>query len=222
MVPGLRKDHTMNIAATVKRAPKWAWYTAGGLGLGAAAIKLYHNRGDQTSQDVTNTAADTIGPDGAQTVGGGTTSGVIVPPVILGGSTADPNAGAGVLQDLYVGAAGDLFSAWENLLGPVMSTQNSLLLGNADTISQIAMAGGAPQSQPTPVVSAPPLPQHVPVALAPKPGKPEYTVRHERRTRDNGKSGKARIVWCNDVTIHDYPNKPDVVVSEVKVKNGAC
>lgn len=211
----------MNIAATVKKAPRWAWYTAGGLGLGAAAIKLYQHRGGGTATDTTNTPAADIGTTVGTT--GGTPPGVIVPPVILGGNAADPNVGVGPLQDLYVGAAGSLFSAWENLLGPVMGTQNQLLLGNADTISQIAMAGGPPQSAPTPVISFLPIPQHIPVALTPKPAAgPGYKTEFRNATKDNGKAGKQRVAWCVKQEVHRYPDGHGVVVNETKIHDGAC
>lgn len=209
----------MDVTATLKKAPRWAWYTAGGLGLGAAAVKLYRNRASAPT-DTTNVPAADVGT----TYGtmGGTPPGVIVPPVILGGNTADPNVGVGPLQGMYIGAMGDVLSGWQSLVGPFIDTQTQLLLGSENTIAQIAMAGGPPQSQPAPVVSAVPLPQQTPIALHPKPAGAGWKVETERRTRDNGKTGKARAVWCSTVTIHRYPDGHGVVVGEVKTKNGAC
>lgn len=211
----------MNLTASLKKAPRWAWYTAAGLGLGAAAITLHRNRGGGVEEEgIENVAADDLGYSTA--VGSGTPSGVIVPPVIVGPST-DPNVGVGDLQGLYIGAINDLFTGWEALLGPVMSTQNQLLAGTTETLSQIAQAGSAPVSQPTPVVSAPAIPQQAPVKLPVKPvAAATYKTVYENRTRDNGKSGKQRAVWCSRVKIHQYPDGRRIVVSESKIRNGAC
>jgi hypothetical protein len=210
----------MNLAASLKKAPRWAWYTAAGLGLGAAAITLHRNRGGGVAEEgIDNVPADDLGE--SVPVGSGSPSGVIVPPVIVG-SSPDPNMGVGDLQGLYIGATQDLFTGWESLLGPLVSTQSQLLLGNTETLNQIAQAGSAPVSQPTPVVSAPAIPQQAPVKLPVKPVAATYRVVYENRTRDNGKSGKQRAVWCNRVMIHQYSDGRRIVVSEEKIRNGAC
>lgn len=152
----------------IKRAPKWTWYTAAGLGLGAVAIKFYQNRGGKEDQPITNEVGSEIGSLQG-TTSGGTPPGVIVPPVIIGGSNPDPNVGVGPLQDLFVNAAQGVFGAWEAMVGPLQTTQSSLLMSSTDTISQIALAGAAPQSVGTPVVSAPPIPQPAPIAIVPRP-----------------------------------------------------
>lgn len=212
---------------SIKRAPKWTWYTATGLGLGAVAIKFYQNRGGKQDQPITNEIGSEVGSLQG-TTSGGTPPGVIVPPVILGGSGSDPNLGVGPLQDLFMSGAQSIFGAWEAMVGPLQTTQSSLLMSSTDTISQIALAGAAPQSVGTPVVSAPPIPQPAPITIAPRPviaAPPKPTapkVEYENRTRDNGLSGTARKVWCNRVTIHRYPDGHGVVVGEVKIKNGAC
>lgn len=215
----------MKLTDSLKHAPKWTWYTAAGLSLGAIGVRLYKNRGGIQNQPITNQAGAEIGSVQG-TTGGGTPPGVIVPPVIIGGTNPDPNVGVGPLQDLFVNAASNVFHAWEAMVGPLQTSQSSLLMGTVDTISQLALAGGAPQSVGIPVVSAAPIPQPAPVAIAPTPAPAAAAagpkIEFENRTRDNGLSGTARKVWCNRVTIHRYPDGHGVVVGEVKVKNGAC
>jgi hypothetical protein len=160
----------MSLTDSIKRAPKWTWYTAAGLGLGGIAIRLYQNRGGRLDQPITNEVGSEVGdPSSLNT--GGAPPGIIVPPVILGGSP-DPNIGVGPLQELFVGGTQSLLASWESLVAPLVGTQSSLLMSNADTISQLAMAGGAPQSVGIPVVSATPVPQPAPIALTPRPALP--------------------------------------------------
>jgi hypothetical protein len=160
----------MGLTDSLKRAPKWTWYTAAGLGLGGIAIRLYQNRGGRLDQPITNEVGEEIGGIGGMT-SGGTPPGIIVPPVILG-SQGDPNIGVGPLQELFVGGTQSLLSSWEALVAPLMSTQSALLMGNSETISQLAMAGSAPQSVGVPVVSVAPVPQPAPILLAPRPAPP--------------------------------------------------
>lgn len=166
----------MNLTSSIKRAPKWAWYTAGGLGVAAAGVKVWKNRGGKGDEPIENVPGQEVGensPGGYSGgyVGGGGAPGVIVPPVIIPQQNND-NGGLAGLTELYMDGVGSVFSAWENLLGPVMGSQQQLLMGSFDTIQQLALAGGAPQSVGIPVVSQPPIPQQIPVTIMPSPGVP--------------------------------------------------
>lgn len=151
----------MSLTDSVKRAPRWAYLTAAGVGVGAVGIKLWRDR-DKPPEDPTVAAEYNAGPNVTDPIyaGGGGTPGVIVPPVIIGGSSDDPQAGLVDVQSMY----GDLFGTMTGMIEALMG------------------AGAAPpsaQQQPTPVVSYDPLPQAtptpvpspipVPVATVPQP-----------------------------------------------------
>lgn len=231
----------MSIVDSVKHAPRWAWITAGGVGIGAGAVKLYRNRavGD-TPPDAPGTVVDGGGTGTALAPASGY-PGVVVPPVIIGNQTPDQNQGVGVLQDLYVGAISDVVSGWgglvQQLIGGQQDTQNQMwdflkgqqgiltdqLQSQSSTIAAIASAGGAPGqaiSNPSPIVISAPIAPPPPTPAPAPPVQPK--VRVENRTRDNGRTGAARRVWCNRVHIHDWPDGRSVVVSEDKIHDGAC
>lgn len=220
----------MALADTIKRAPRWAWISAAGIGTGAAALKVWKGRAKPAETPVAAEAEPAGGYGGPQPMNAANPSAVIVPPVIIGGNGADPNQGVGVLQDLYVGAIGGIMDGYSQIWGPVQTAQLALLTGNSETLQSLAQAGAAPQAttpMPSDVVAYTPPPPPAPVAIRPParpaaPPKAPYKVVYENRTRDNGKKGAARRVWCNKVTIHRYPDGRAVVAGETRVKNGPC
>lgn len=137
----------MALTDTLKRAPRWAWVTAAGVGIGAAGIKLWNNRAKPDSE-TTATPTTVYDPTSPYPVPTSTNSPVatIVPPVIIGQDNGDPNAGVGALQDLYIGAMGSVLEAYESVWGPVQTAQLGLLSGFASTIQDLAIAGSAPNS----------------------------------------------------------------------------
>jgi hypothetical protein len=96
---------------TLKRAPRWAWWTVGGVAVGGAAIKVWQDRAKPEGEDG---PADPTATGGAVSVGGGAPgAGVIVPPVIIpaqddGSSNFVPllTAIPQVYSDVYGGAVG--------------------------------------------------------------------------------------------------------------------
>src|SRR3954451_21404257 len=95
--------------ATIKRAPKWAWYTVAGVAVGGTAIKLYANRDAPTAEQVASEDGEGIG-DGTTAVSGSPTP-VIVPPVLVGNDQGDAvPGGVGQLHDTYIGAIGGLLN----------------------------------------------------------------------------------------------------------------
>lgn len=153
----------MELAGAIKRAPRWAWVTAAGIGLGAAGIKLWTNRGKEPeSATATEVTADGV-PLPTST---GNPIATIVPPVIIGQGTGDQNSGLGMLQEAYFSALGGVIGTYQDILGPLMTSNQALLLGNAQTIQELALAGSAPNSSTT----APPqiMPFPVPVPATPQ------------------------------------------------------
>jgi hypothetical protein len=70
----------MALTTTVKRAPRWAWYIAGGVGLGAIGIEVYKRRAvDTPAPGDASSGADVIGTP----TGSAAPSPVITPPVIV-------------------------------------------------------------------------------------------------------------------------------------------
>lgn len=167
---------------SLKRAPKWAWWTAGGLAIGGAGIKLWRDRAKPE-----DAAADPASITGeAVSVGGGAPgAGVIVPPVII------PASDDGTSQ--VVGLFAEISDAWQSVLGSALGVDDAyaaVYMPVADLlptlITQNANAGGPPPAgnvivnipQPTPAPapapSAPAPAPHAPSAPAPDPCTGEY------------------------------------------------
>lgn len=162
----------MAITDTLKRAPRWAWVTAAGVGIGAAGIKLWNGR-DKPADESAQSAQTVYDPSSPYPVPQSTASPVatIVPPVIIGSEGGDPNAGVSELQNLYVGALSGVLQAYENVWGPVQTAQLGLLGGFAETIQDLAMAGSAPNAG-NPFAGSNPLPVEIVSMPAPQPVAP--------------------------------------------------
>lgn len=168
----------MNVdLSVIKRAPRWAWVTAAGVGIGAAGIKLWNNRAKPDSEDAAAAAAgsalDAYGNPLPTSTGNPVAT--IVPPVIFGGQAGDPNQGVGELQALYLGAAQTLIDSYQNVWGPVQTAHLSLLEGNAATIQALALAGSPPNAGtylPAEIVPSPAPAPAAPVPIVPAPSKP--------------------------------------------------
>lgn len=161
--------------ASVKRAPKWAWITAAGVGIAAGGIQLWKHRATDATDDIVaadgSTAADPLNPYGLPTSTGNPVA-TIVPPVIIGGNN-DADQGVGVLQDLYVGAVGGVIQAYQDVWGPVQTAQLALLTGNAQTIQDLAIAGSAPNSSGSTPAALLPYTPPAPAAPQALPSKPK-------------------------------------------------
>lgn len=225
----------MAITNTIKRAPRWAWYTAGGVGLGAIALKFYNNRDKPESDQTTANEGDMY----AGGIGAASPAyGIVTPSIVPVESSPDPSG----LLDSMIGGIDTLLTStgqfWQDVWGPTQEQNANMLAGiygqnqaltgllgglleqQQSTIGAIATAG----SPPAPIVQAPPPPAiSAPAPSAPAPQTAtSYVDQWITRTRDNGKSGAARRVWCNCINVHRYPDGRAVVVSERKVADGAC
>lgn len=197
----------MALTDTLKRAPRWAWITAAGVGLGAAGIKLWNGR-DKPADEAASSATTVYDPSSPYPVPQSTASPVatIVPPVILSQDSGDPMAGVAQLQDLYIGAVGGLIQGYETLWGPVQTAQLGLLSGFASTIQDLAAAGPAPGFGSTPgsapipvdIVSfpAPPPAAPSPVPAPPPPPPPPKKCGTAPYLNLNEATGKCYAVVC--------------------------
>lgn len=155
----------MAVTDALRHAPRWAWVTAGGIGLGAAGIKLWNHRAKPASeQDV---APGQIGdPSSPYPMAPSSTSSpvaTIVPPVIIGnGGGSDSAFGLQGLHDTYIGAVQSVLQSYADVWGPVQTTHLMLTQGMAETLGALAQAGSAPNSSPLPAALQP-----FPVAPAP-------------------------------------------------------
>lgn len=214
----------------IQHLPKAVWIGALGIGGGAVAIKVWKNRakGDDDTQSSTEVLQPGIDSSlvNSQDYPITGTSPLISPVVLTGNSESGSGTDTGALQATYLDAVGGLFGAYENLVGPMQSTQQSLLLGQNDALLSIISAGGAPgvgaSSNASPVVSAPPPATPTATPIPSGATDPVVSVVYENRTRDNGKRGAARSVWCAKVKINVHRSGKRVAVSETKIKNGAC
>lgn len=229
----------MKIPGTDLTVPPWALAASGGVLIGGIALRTLSNRQGEP--------ADTGGElttDGEYATYGayGGSPGIVVPP-IYNQPSSDPGYGPVDLLDTYMGGLQDLLSfqqtASMGIAGeysqlvedigtgyqPLVSGWGQLAaaqqLGIGQAYGQVQhvsglLTGGGATATPAPAgtVAVPAAPS------APVPASPR--VEYENRTRDNGKTGAARRVWCNRVKIHRYPDGRTVVVSETKVKEGAC
>lgn len=229
----------------IRRAPRWAWYTVGGIAAGTIALKVWKDRGKDEEPSADGNSVPVVDQGSMQSVSP-SPAGVIVPPVIIGNQGdggVDPTSILSFFQD----GMDTLIHGYENLWGPVMEN-NQAILGTVlsqqnewtdGVLDAIMNAGSAPPSsnetttpvvtvqlQPAPTTTPQPAPQ--PATQQCPPGYPLrsargcYKIEYENRTRDNGRTGSARKVWCNKVTIHRYSNGEGIVAGEDKIKDGAC
>lgn len=162
----------MNPTDAIKHAPRWAWYTAGGVAVGAGALHFWKNR--TTADGTTPLAPSTTDPvtmGGDPTMAGvGASSPIYIPSIATSqNDTGDPNSGSAAgLQTTsgIIDSAGGLISSISGIYQPVIDTNSTLTGLASDAIAALANAG----SPPAPVVQNPtPLPATVPVAVTPKP-----------------------------------------------------
>lgn len=148
----------MKLPATIKRVPKWAWYTSGGIVLGYGAIHLYNNR---TTADAEATSEDTTTAGGTATgVVPSSNGGIIVPPVVMsGGDTESGGTGLADLQALYMGGteqliggyqtfADQLSGGYETLYNPLIGQNASLTGGLYDLLANAGDSPSADTTQP--------------------------------------------------------------------------
>jgi hypothetical protein len=151
----------------------------GGVGVGAAAIKVWKGRdatpADKTASDA-GTAADAYPGTGMPATTGSSPPGVIVPPIVMGGD----GASASDLGAAFAGIIGGTITDLTGFMTTAIDAQSAdtqtwigAFQGNTDHwIDALAAAGQAPAPvtvTPTPVnitVAAPP-PAPVPAAPAP-------------------------------------------------------
>lgn len=105
------------ITDTVKRVPRWTWYTIGGVAVGSGALRLWKSR--TTADGDTPLAADgsSVETSGTYDYGAagvsGSPAGVIVPPVIMP-SGSDSGVSTELTQ-LYMGGVSDLLGQFGSL-----------------------------------------------------------------------------------------------------------
>lgn len=171
----------MDIAARIKKAPRWAWYTAGGVAVGAGAIRLWRNRttsDGETPLEDSGAAPVEIGQQPQYGVAPGGAGSVIVPPIITNVPSTEAGVGEGVTAG--VGAVATIVDSFGAIVGGALATQSDTiqsLIGSGNQYGEsimgfLANAGSAPApaaQQPTPVIT--PTPTAKPPAA--KPPKPE-------------------------------------------------
>jgi hypothetical protein len=203
--------------ASLKRAPKWAWWTTGGLAIGAASIKVWKDRAKPP--DGPADPAETVGD--AATVGNGAPgAGVIVPPVII------PASDDGGLSNV-AGIMDQLSAGWEAVLGSALAVDdtyanvyNPVLGLIPGLIDQAANGGGPPPpgniivnvpapSAPAPAPHAPTPTPHTPAGPAPcAAGYPLHSAQGcYKVVCASGHGDKAKGRW------HYYANGRQVHVS---------
>lgn len=200
----------MAVADTIKRAPKWAWYTVGGVTLGAIGIRLWKGR-DAPTDTETVAESDAVGNPAWQSPGGGA-SGVIVPPVIIP-SQGDPLAGVSELQGLYVGAVDSLIGEWGNVYGPIAGLLPSLIPTPDEYMGLIQAGAGIARE--TPVVVAPPVAQPAP-APAPTPGPGPARLIRTCGTSYNQNGN------CRYKKVQEWSDGRKVTISDAQLHKGKC
>jgi len=151
----------MSIVDTVKRAPKWAWITVGGVAIGAVAVRVYQGR-EAAAAEAPVEGADEIGTAAP----GYTQPGVIVPPVILGQSGDQGSAVAGM--SVWADAVGGVIDVFGGVVSQLVGSQTDIAKGQQDLIG-IALAGPPPgmaTQNPSPVIVNIPAPVAAPAQVA--------------------------------------------------------
>lgn len=135
----------MNLAATLKRAPKWSWYVAGGVGAGIVGIEVWKRRAvdSATAADGTNAADTGTSPNTGQSPNT-SPSPVITPPVIV----SPPQQDLTGLSDIF-GVLGDSVGTLVGTVGGLAAGDQGItgtIAGSLEGISRdlVAQAGPAP------------------------------------------------------------------------------
>jgi hypothetical protein len=158
----------MALTTSIKRAPRWAWYTAGGIGLGAVAIQVYRRRAVETLTpgDATNDA-QVIGTPGG---GSAAPSPVITPPVIIAPNQDSPDF-AGMFA-IFGDALNNTIATVGQLATGDQGITTMAVVGGLDLAREsIASAGQAPAPAATPIIVQVPTPT-TPAVVAPPAARP--------------------------------------------------
>lgn len=186
-----------NPGAALKRVPKWAWIASGGVVAGVAVMRLKANQTEQVDKNTEdNTPAGDYGLTQASYPLG---SGVVAANTGAVGATYDTgSSGGGFDYAGFLSSLGDFtLTVRPDPVDPV---------GIIDALGPYLGAGGAPQSSTT---QAPPVVNvYAPTAPAPAPAAPVPAPVSRTYTKDNGKRGADRRVWC--------------MCGDHKVADGAC
>src|SRR3954454_1484957 len=95
----------------IQRAPKWAWFTVGGIVIGVLVSKLWRDRA--TDAEPSTEVGTTEGQ-----YRGSSSGGMIVPPVIVSPPMSDPNIGVPALQDAFISAISVMALGWRDVYCP--------------------------------------------------------------------------------------------------------
>lgn len=213
------------VTSTVKRAPKWAWYVVGGIGLGGAAIQLFRRRDARTAALNTGNPATGQVPLNPSPQGG-----VIVPPVIM--PAQSDNMGAQLVTDAFGFVTENIGSivqgwqgvahGWQDVYQPVIDTNNALTQSIIDSHSRsesallaIAQAGPPPAAVQTPTYAGAAGPAYTPAPPAP----PAFADCGHDECHCEG-TGANRKCWTRRDHGHCYPNGTRQHVSYEFIKNG--
>lgn len=151
-----------DVSAAIKRVPKWAWLTSGGVAIGGIAAYTLHNR-----KGVEDPAATDNADPNAAVTGYPTSSapspvpGIVVPDVnVVGGGDGQSNID---LTTTYLDAIQALFDELLGRPAAVPSPATPTPVVHAPVVT----GGGVPTTPRPGVVVAQPPPAHIPPPVAP-------------------------------------------------------
>jgi hypothetical protein len=170
----------MALTSSIKHAPRWAYYAAGGIGLGAVAIQVYKRRATADDTPAPADASSGATVIGSPVGGSAAPSPVITPPVIVQQPGDSPDyAGLfstfGDALNTAIGTIGGLAAGDQDIARGSIGVIGQLASGDQDLARQaIASAGQAPApaaTLPTPIIvqlppAAPATPAIIPAAPA--------------------------------------------------------
>lgn len=195
-----------NLTASIKRAPKWAWYASGGIALGVVGIEVWKRRAVDTPSpsDTTNDAVQ-----GGAPTGSAAPSPVITPPVIVQQPGGDGTDFAGMF-----GIFGDALNNLVSTVGGLAQGDQGITSGAVGTVGDIArdviaQAGQAPApaSQVPSIVVTVPAPTPAISVPAPAPAPAPCPSSHPHRSSQ----GCYRCEKKKDGTYTHYYNTGRVV-----------
>jgi hypothetical protein len=161
----------MNLSV-IKRAPRWAWYTAAGVTAGAVGIKLWKGRANDPS--TSNDATQVGTPESGSPSYSPSPIPTVTPPVIIAGGGGD----GGGFADLASAFTSTFASSLDNAVNTVgvlalgdQSLAGQALAANSDIAKTALMNAGSPPApaaqNPTPITVVIPPPTSGPGPSAP-------------------------------------------------------
>lgn len=106
----------LDLTATLRRVPRWAWFVSAGVGLGGIAYYIVANRAG-VEDDTTAEAGDSSPTGSPDTFSPSPVPGIVVPDINFP-ETGDVSQGTAEMHALYIGAVQDILDSFGSAQAP--------------------------------------------------------------------------------------------------------